>query len=66
MKYTLLLLPLALSVLTVSCRPSLPDVPPNTHKVVGPRGSSSELQSWSRTTKQEGDAALPIGTGERR
>lgn len=58
---SLLCLPLS------SCFSTMPTVPPNTHPVVGPSGSSDGQKSWSRLSKQEGDALLgPLGNTERR
>lgn len=66
MKHTLILLPL-LSLALPSCTPSMPPVPPSNHAVVGPSGSTENVKSWSRTTKQEGNAVLgPLGNTERR
>lgn len=62
----LLTLPL-LSLALPSCTPAMPPVPPSNHTVVAPSGSTENVKSWSRTTKQEGNAVLgPLGNTERR
>lgn len=66
MRNILFALPL-LSLALPSCSSSMPPVPPSNHTVVAPSGSTENVKSWSRTTKQEGSAVLgPLGNTERR
>ena len=59
---------IAFAALTlVSCELPMDDVPPNTHPVVGPEGTTRAVKPWSQPTKQEGDATLgPLSDMNRR
>ncbi len=61
MKYSILLASVA-AVLLSSCESAVPAVPDSGRTVVAPKGSTEAVKSWSKMSRQEGEAALgPLG-----
>lgn len=61
MKYSMLLAAVAAIALS-SCESSVPAVPDSGRTVVAPKGSTEAVKSWSKMSRQEGEAALgPLG-----
>ena len=61
MKYDMLFAASA-ALFLASCETAVPAVPDSGRTVVAPKGSSDAVKSWSKMSRQEGEAALgPLG-----